>query len=476
MRPAILIVEEDAALRRRLHRLLCSEGIEVIGASDGSEALRSIPAAAPDLVILGSSVDRAATSLEVAQQIRRSRGGVPIILITPSTSEQLAIAALRSGISDYFTHPVPFNELTASIKRCLAGSASDGPGLGHGAEPGPCMIVNGPRMREILAYVEQVAATESTVLITGETGTGKELTAELIHRLSRRRQKPFVHINCAAIPDTLLESELFGYERGAFTGANASNAGKLKMADGGTVLFDEIGDMSVYAQAKILRLIESREIERLGGRRSVHVDVRVIASTNQDLDCLMTEGRFRKDLYFRLNVARVHLPALRDRKEDLPALLDGYVRKFSLMLGRKVDGVTDEVLAALLRHDWPGNVRELRNLVEAIFMTLRSRRISLADLPLPYRRSGDAGEIQREAERERLLAALLATKWNKRRAAEHLHWSRMTVYRKIAKYRLNSGEARPVTAGSPDGSFASLSRAVPRCDTGDAGTGDTRRP
>jgi transcriptional regulator with PAS, ATPase and Fis domain len=336
------------------------------------------------------------------------------------------------------------------------------------------MIVNGPRMREILTYVEQVAATESTVLITGETGTGKELTAGLIHRSSRRRQKPFVHINCAAIPDTLLESELFGYERGAFTGANASNAGKLKMADGGTVLFDEIGDMSVYAQAKILRLIESREIERLGGRRSVHVDVRVIAATNQDLDRLMTEGRFRKDLYFRLNVARVHLPALRDRKEDLPALLDGYVREFSRTFGREVDGVTDEVLAALLHHDWPGNVRELRNLVEAIFMTLRSRRISLADLPLPYRRSADAGEMRREAERERLLAALLATKWNKSRAAEQLHWSRMTVYRKMAKYHL--GEARPVMAGSPGGSAGCLSQAVQRRDTGEAGTSDTRRP
>ncbi len=445
MRPAILIVEEDAGLRHRLRHLLCSEGLEVIDTADGSEAVRSIASAVLDLVIVGSSSHGATTSLDIAQRIRQSKGGVPVILITPSGSEQLAIAAIRTGINDYFTHPVPFDELTASIKRCLAGSAADVLPRGNGAaRVAPRMVGDGARIREIRAYIEQVAATESTVLITGETGTGKDLTAALIHHASRRRQKPFVHINCAAIPDTLLESELFGYERGAFTGANASNAGKLKMADGGTVLFDEIGDMSVYAQAKILRLIESREIERLGGRRSVHVDVRVIAATNQDLDRLMTEGRFRRDLYFRLNVARIHLPALRDRKEDLPALLDGYVREFSRTLGREVDGVTDEVLAALLRHDWPGNVRELRNLVEAVFMTLRSRRISLEDVPLLYRRSGDAGEMRREAERERLLAALLATKWNKSRAAEQLHWSRMTVYRKMAKYHLV--ETRPVMA------------------------------
>ena len=202
------------------------------------------------------------------------------------------------------------------------------------------------------------------------------------------------------------------------------------------MLFDEIGDMSLHAQAKILRVIETREIERLGGRRSSPVDVRVIAATNQDLDRLMADGRFRKDLYFRLNVVRIHLPPLRERKEDVPALLGRYIREFSRTLGPEVEGVTDDALAALLRHDWPGNVRELGNLVEATCVTLRSRRLSLADLPMPYRRLGDAGEALREAERERLLAALLATKWNKSRAAEQLHWSRMTVYRKIAKYNL----------------------------------------
>jgi len=299
------------------------------------------------------------------------------------------------------------------------------------------MIGHGPRMREINAYIERLATTESTVLITGETGTGKELTAELIHGASRCQQRPLVCINCAAMPDSLLESELFGHERGAFTGAHVASAGKLKQADGGTVLFDEIGDMSPYAQAKILRLIESKEIERLGGQRSIPVNVRVIAATNQDLERLMEEGRFRKDLYFRLNVVRIHLPALRDRKEDLPALLDRYVQQFSRSLGREVLGFTEEAMAALLRHDWPGNVRELRNVVEAVFTTLRSPSISLTDLPPACRHApGDTGETFPDAERDRLLAALTSTRWNKSKAAEQLHWSRMTLYRKMAKYHI----------------------------------------
>ena len=437
-RPTILIVEEDPALRRRLRRVLASEGIEVIDASDGSEAVRSISVSALDLAIVGSSAAGTAPSLEVAQQIRRSCAGIPIILITSRSSEQLAIAALRSGIRDYFTHPVPFAELTASVKRCLTARAPDARSPVDGiAQARARMIGDGPRMREIHAYIEQVAAMESTVLITGETGTGKELAAALIHQGSRRRQQPFVHINCAAIPDTLLESELFGYERGAFTGANAASAGKLKLADGGTVLFDEIGDMSIYAQAKILRLLESREIERLGGRQSLPVDVRVVAATNQDLERLMIDGRFRKDLYFRLNVARIHLPALRERKEDLPALVDHYIREFSHVLGRHVDGITDEALAALLRHDWPGNVRELRNVVESTFATQSSPRISLSDLPPAYRGGlgGPAAAVP-EGDRERLLAALSATKWNKSQAAARLRWSRMTIYRKMAKYHL----------------------------------------
>ena len=230
------------------------------------------------------------------------------------------------------------------------------------------------------------APPDSNVLITGETGTGKELVAELIQQSRSRRPQPFVCINCAAIPDTLLESELFGYEKGAFTGANTASEGKLKLADGGAIFFDEIGDMSPYAQAKILRAIESREVYRLGGKRRIPLNVRVLAATNHDLEQSVARGQFRKDLYFRLNVARIHLPPLRERREDIVPLCHYYLRTLNQHFGRQVEGFTDEVLARLIRHDWPGNVRELKNLLEATFVNDPAQRIALVDLPEPFRR------------------------------------------------------------------------------------------
>ena len=459
-KPVIVVSEGDTTLRRGLTRLLHAEGFEVVDASERREALRTPAAVAPDLVIVGSSGGGAWGSLDDAQHLRRWASKVPIILITAESSERLAIAALKAGISDYFTHPVSFGELLASVKRWLVAAAappSRHAGMAAGENAPRRMIGDGSRMREVNACIERLASTDSNVLITGETGTGKELTAELIHHASRREGRPFVCINCAAIPDSLLESELFGHERGAFTGAHVASAGKVKLADGGTVLFDEVGDMSPYAQAKILRLIESKEIERLGGRRSLPVDVRVIAATNQDLERLMAEGRFRKDLYFRLNVVRIHLPPLRERIEDLPALVAYYVQEFNQDLDREVEGLTAEALDALRGHEWPGNVRELRNLIEVVFTNLRSRSISLADLPLAYRQSpASRAETYRDAERERLLAALLATKWNKSQAAERLRWSRMTVYRKMAKYHL----APPRSAGDAGLSGGDPSRPV----------------
>ncbi len=292
-------------------------------------------------------------------------------------------------------------------------------------------------MQEIHAYVRNVAPADTNVLITGETGTGKELTAELIHWNSPRRQKAFVPINCAAIPDSLMESELFGYEKGAFTGADGRKEGALKLAEGGTVFFDEIGDMSQYAQAKILRVIEGKAVHRLGGRDNIPLDVRFIAATNQDLDLLVREGKFRKDLYFRLDVARVHLPPLRDRKEDIVILAEHYIREYNRQFGREVLGFTDEALQCLLRYDWPGNVRELRNLVEAVFINLPSRTISFLDLPVQFRRRLEETDGLPQDERGRVLSALLATNWNKSKAAQTLHWSRMTLYRKMVKYRIS---------------------------------------
>ena len=298
------------------------------------------------------------------------------------------------------------------------------------------MVGNSVPIWKVKTYLRKVALTDSHVLITGETGTGKELAAQYIHDHSARRTKPLVTINCAALPDGLLESELFGYERGAFTGAHSSFPGKLKLADGGTVLFDEIGDMSSYAQAKILRMIETREVYPLGGRRSIPLDISIIAATNRDLELQVSKNEFRQDLYFRLNVARVHLPPLRERGNDIQLLIDHYVQKFSAQLGRGIEGFSDEAMERLLSYDWPGNIRELMNLIERIFIDPPQGKIEVADLPESMRYPLPERKKSVPVERELLLYTLSQTHWNKSKAAERLHWSRMTVYRKIAKYQI----------------------------------------
>jgi transcriptional regulator with PAS, ATPase and Fis domain len=284
--------------------------------------------------------------------------------------------------------------------------------------------------------LKKIAATDCTVLITGETGTGKELVARLVHNWSPRSEKPCVIINCAAIPDTLLESEVFGYEKGAFTGAYSSREGAIKAANQGTLFFDEIGEMSPYAQAKILRTIENKEVCPVGGRKNLPVNVRFIAATNQDLEQLMKEGKFRSDLYFRLNVARVQLPPLRERKGDIVLLLNYFRKKLNRQFGKKIEGFTEEAIAALIDHDWPGNVRELKNLLEATFINADGQ-IGLEDFPSFFRgQAGDSENLSQE-ERSLLLAALSHNNWNKSKAAEQLRWSRMTLYRKLKKYNIN---------------------------------------
>ena len=291
--------------------------------------------------------------------------------------------------------------------------------------------------------IRRAASTDSNVLITGETGTGKELVADLIHRNSARAKRPMVCINCAAIPDTLLESELFGYERGAFTGAVNATPGKIEQAAGGTIFFDEIGDMSPYAQAKILRAIESREVHRLGGRRPIRVDVRVIAATNRNLDDLAMNDTFRKDLYFRLNVARVHLTPLRERRSDIPILIHHYVREFNRTFRTGVRDLEAEAMDRLIAYEWPGNVRELRNVIESAFNARPAACITWIDLPEWLRtRLGDR-EVFPDEE-ERIISALAATNWNKSKAAEKLQWSRMTLYRKLAKYQIDPVSPRGV--------------------------------
>lgn len=454
-KPLIVLLDADEPSKA----LLLQRGFDVQELSDPGDLVRSFRDRPPDIVVVGASGGPTRDELEIALQVRGWHRSVPLLLLTARSSEERAITALRAGISDYLKHPVSPEALVASVSRCLAGARAAPAGV-LGAAAGDlatdAMVGESRVMREVRARISKVAATDSTVLITGETGTGKELAAGLIHRSSRRRARPLTCINCAAIPDSLVESELFGYERGAFTGAHAAHEGQLQLAGGGTVLLDEIGDMSPYAQAKLLRAIETRVVHRLGGSRSETLDIRVIAATNQDLDRLVTEGKFRKDLYYRLKVVQVHMPPLRERRQDIGPLVEHCLRELNERLGSRITGLTSDALEDLVGYDWPGNVRELKNLLEGLAVEVPAGAIGRPDLPPPFRRlsrlSGTTpGAEGKAGERERVLSALLRANWNKCRAAEHLHWSRMTLYRKIAKYQIATGGAgqapADVTAG-----------------------------
>lgn len=302
-------------------------------------------------------------------------------------------------------------------------------------------------MRELKQDMLQIAKSTSTVLITGETGTGKELAAEFIHANSCRRKSAFVCVNCAAIPDSLLESELFGHVKGAFTGADEYRDGLLVSANGGTIFLDEIGDMTLCAQAKILRVVEKKEVCRVGANRGVPLDIRFVAATNHDLEAMAESGAFRKDLFFRLNVARVHLPPLRERAEDIPFLLRHYCSDLNRNTGASTPEFSEDCLRHLQSYGWPGNIRELKNMVEALFLKDMPQKIAIEDLPRHLRSCIENRTDLSHTEREALLAALFSAKWNKSEAAKKLHWSRMTLYRKIAKYHI--AESSPSPASSP---------------------------
>ncbi|HEY0763947.1 MAG TPA: sigma-54 dependent transcriptional regulator [Pyrinomonadaceae bacterium] len=297
-------------------------------------------------------------------------------------------------------------------------------------------ISSSKRMNELREYIPKVARSDANVLIVGETGTGKERVAELIHYASQRSTEPFVCINCAALPESLIESELFGFERGAFTGAQDGYLGKMRLAAGGTIFLDEIGDLSLAAQAKLLRAIESREVFPLGGRRVVTINARFIAAVNRDLEPLIAEQKFRSDLFYRLNVARIFLPPLKDRKEDIPQLLFYFLDQFNQKLSERVGRPSQELLQLLMSYEWPGNIRELRNLVEALFIDPPRGPIAFEDLPESFRQILAGYVVETVPEKDRLVSTLSETNWNKSKAAAQLNWSRMTLYRKLAKYKI----------------------------------------
>ena len=388
----ILIVEDEPKMRRLLELNLGEEGWTTFCAGDAETGLKILDREPIDLVLSDIKLP-GLSGLEFLQSIRRANAEVPVILMTAYGSVEKAVEAMKSGANHYVTKPFSLEEIKLvlhkelDVHRLRAENRMLREELGHRYKY-PNIVAGSARMQEVLATIERAAPTNSTVLIGGESGVGKDLIARAIHQRSRRAAGPFVKINCTAIPENLLESELFGYEKGAFTGATASKPGKFELADKGSLFLDEIGDVPQAMQVKLLRVLQEREFERLGGTRTVRVDVRLIAATNRDLRAALEEGTFREDLYYRLNVVPINLPPLREHKEDIPDLVEHFLVKYRKESGKDIRGVTPEALQLLMSFHWPGNVRELENIVE--------RAATFAAGPLI-----DAGDVRLDADRTR---------------------------------------------------------------------------
>jgi DNA-binding NtrC family response regulator len=431
-----LIIDSPSPLREQFGAALATIGCRHSYATT-LEAPEAVARRRPELVIVSARTAEASEEISCLQLMARAACQPRLIFVAAEGSEELAIAAFRSGTHRYLRAPWTTTMLHAAvldlIPSCSPSDAS--PSLLGGEK----IIGRSTAMRELRAYLARIAPCMSNVLVLGETGTGKELVAELIHANSNRASGPFVCLNTAAIPEALLENELFGHERGAYTGASATQRGKLIEAHRGTVFFDEIGDVSPGIQAKLLRVIESKVVYRLGGTQRTDVDFRIVAATNADLAQAVRAGTFRKDLYYRLNVVRVDLPPLRERPEDVPLLIDHYMRQFNRELGRTVGRLSDRAMSMLRAYGWPGNIRELKNVVEALLVNLAPETTGEVDVPPQVMRQLALALSAPASERERLLDALVSTNWNKSRAAEKMHCSRMTLYRKLQHYKLGPG-------------------------------------
>lgn len=379
----ILIIDDDDQLRISFERLLKEEGYQVVMAASGEAGIRMLAKTIPDLVLLDVRLP-GMNGLETFKQVHRIERKLPVIIMTAFGTTETAIEATKMGAFDYVIKPFDIPQMLATIRQALeAGRFMRSP-VDMDASPdkteGEAIIGKSAAMQEVYKAIGRVSATDATVLIRGDSGSGKELVARALYQHSIRAERPFLVINCVAIPDTLLESELFGYEKGAFTGATHRRVGKIEQASGGTVLLDEIGDMPMNLQAKMLRLLQEKSIERLGGRETIPVDVRIIAATNRDLEHLITTGQFREDLYYRLKVITIWLPPLRERSGDIPLLADYFLTRFSTELGIENPGITREAMSMLVSSHWPGNIRELSNRLQKALIFNRGAPLSLADI------------------------------------------------------------------------------------------------
>ncbi|HSK77598.1 MAG TPA: sigma-54 dependent transcriptional regulator [Thermoanaerobaculia bacterium] len=452
----ILVVDDEFSVRDSLEHWFRRDGYRAGSAKDAEEALERLDGERWDVVVIDMKMP-GMDGLELQRRIRARDPEIVTILFTAFGSIESAVTALKEGAFDYVNKPIDPDELSHVVRRALDQRRLRSENVALKAKLEelsgvPRIVGESPEIRKVLELVAMVAPTEATVLIRGESGTGKELIAQALHSGSRRRYSPIVPVNCGALPDTLLESELFGHERGAFTGAQYRRKGRFEMADGGTLFLDEVGTLNPKTQVDLLRVLESKEVTRLGAGKPIKVDFRLICATNQDLEQLVADGTFREDLYYRINVVTVHLPSLRERREDLPLLARHFLEKYSLQMNRPFRDFSPEALDLLIRHTWPGNIRELANAVERALVVGKPPLVRPEDLPLglaPGRcGTAAAGETLADVEKAHIRTILERAGWNISRAARILDIDRVTLYSKIRKFELANPVAEAVASAS----------------------------
>lgn len=456
MKYTILIADDEKNIRNGIAEYLEAEGYESVTAEDGKEAIAIINKGSVDLIISDLKMPNVG-GIEVLKYVVSHFPTLPVIILTGHGTVEDAVQAMRIGAFDFISKPLNLEHLVMLVKRALERQELSRKNIELSQELAKTkvsrlLIGESPVMRDVMNAVNKAAPTRANVLITGESGVGKEVIADAIHELSNRHDKPLVKLHCAALPEALLESELFGYEKGAFTGAVNRKRGRFELAHEGTLFLDEIGEINQNIQVKLLRVIQERKFERIGGEQTLDVDVRIIAATNKSLKKEVEEGRFREDLFYRLNVVNIHVPPLRERKDDIPMLTQIFLDEFCKENNKKIHGIEPQARALLFAYSWPGNIRELRNVIEsAVVMTTHSV-ITIDDLPPSLKNSSDQSVIRiplgtnlSEAEKIIIRDTLMANKFNKSKTAEILGIGRKTLYQKINDYNL--GEIADSTIG-----------------------------
>ncbi len=450
MKKTILIVDDEESIRQTLGGILADEGYEVAAVDSGEEALRFLKEEPPHLILLDIWLP-GMDGIETLKAIKEDHPQLQVVVMSGHGTIETAVKATKLGAFDFIEKPLSLEKVVLAVNHALDHFRLEEENLllrqkiSHQYE----LTGNSSVIQDLKEMIGIVAPTNAWILIMGENGTGKELVARSIHRQSRRMQKPFIEVNCAAIPEDLIESELFGHEKGSFTGATAKKRGKFDLANEGTIFLDEVADMSLKAQAKVLRILQEKKFERVGGNRLIPTDVRVLAATNKDLEKEMEEGRFRQDLYYRLNVIPLRIPPLRERKEDIPLLVDRFLKDFASKEGDTEKRIADEVMDVLMKHHWPGNVRELKNIIERLVIITPDPVISKCDIfPVfvderkngpPPEREGDSGtlhEAKQDFERQYIIRKLREFGGNISRTAAAIGLERSNLHRKIRSYGL----------------------------------------